>query len=206
MLDERSIDLSFLGAADSSSLCGSSRAGVQLWAEEFSTPWGAMIAVADRSALHLLEFVERKNLLDELRRLRASAVDGIGQGMAPPLEQIKRELKDYFETGQRDFQVPLVLHGTPFERSVWELLRKIPFGATWSYGQVACALGRPQAARAVGRAVGRNQLAIVIPCHRVIAASGRLSGYAGGVWRKEKLLAHEARFAGIGGRLAQENV
>lgn len=88
-------------------------------------------------------------------------------------------------------ELPVELVGTPFELKVWSALRTIPCGTTWSYGQLASAIGQPKASRAVGLANGRNPIALVIPCHRVIGADGSLTGYGGGVHRKEWLLAHE---------------
>ena len=111
------------------------------------------------------------------------------------------ELANYFAghftgnlTGQgRTFSVPLAARGTPFQLLVWQALRSIPYGQTWSYQDLAEAIGRPTAARAVGMANGKNPLSIVVPCHRVIGKNGRLTGYAGGVERKAWLLEHETR-------------
>ncbi|WP_420823075.1 methylated-DNA--[protein]-cysteine S-methyltransferase [Wenzhouxiangella limi] len=91
--------------------------------------------------------------------------------------------------------MPLAQQGTPFQRAVWEYLRSIPYGQSASYGQIARALGRPSAARAVGLAVGRNPWALIVPCHRVIGSNGALTGYAGGLERKRWLLALEAELA-----------
>jgi methylated-DNA-[protein]-cysteine S-methyltransferase len=102
-----------------------------------------------------------------------------------------RQLGEYFAGERTTFDLPLRPAGTAFEERVWDELRRIPYGETTSYGALARRLGHPRAARAVGRANGRNQLAIVVPCHRVIGASGALTGYAGGVERKRALLALE---------------
>jgi len=99
-----------------------------------------------------------------------------------------RQLGEYFAGRRRKFSLPLVIAGTPFERSVWEALRAIPYGRTVSYGQLAAALGRPGAARAVGRATGSNPLPIVIPCHRVVGSRGELTGFGGGLSAKQRLL------------------
>ena len=106
---------------------------------------------------------------------------------------VARELDEYFAGRLRDFTVPLDLRGTPFQCQVWELLCSIPYGETRSYGQVAHALGRPLAVRAVGRAIGSNPVAIVVPCHRVIGSDGRLIGYGGGLDKKQALLNLEKR-------------
>ena len=107
--------------------------------------------------------------------------------------EVARELDAYFAGKLRQFSVPLDLRGTDFQRRVWELLRDIPYGETRSYGQVACTLACPTASRAVGRANGSNPISIVVPCHRVIGADGKLIGYGGGLDRKQALLDLEAR-------------
>lgn len=111
----------------------------------------------------------------------------------PLLREAARQLQRYFAGSLRDFELPLDLAGTPFQQAVWQALRTIPAGRTRSYGELAAALGRPRAARAVGAAVGRNPASLVVPCHRVIGRDGALTGYAGGVPRKKALLALEAR-------------
>lgn len=105
-----------------------------------------------------------------------------------PFERAHSQLSAYFAGELREFDLPLAPAGTPFQLAVWSALRAIPYGETASYGQLAAAVGRPAAARAVGAANGRNPLAIVVPCHRVIGAAGALTGYAGGVERKRALL------------------
>jgi len=112
-------------------------------------------------------------------------------GVDPLAEQLERELTEWFAGARRDFDLPLALRGTPFQRSVWEALRAIPYGAVRSYGELAKSLGKPDAMRAVGAANGRNPVSIVVPCHRVIGANGSLTGYAGGLERKRFLLALE---------------
>jgi methylated-DNA-[protein]-cysteine S-methyltransferase len=107
------------------------------------------------------------------------------------LRLVREQLTAYFARELRDFELPLRMDGTPFQRRVWEELRRIPFGATWSYAELARRIGRPGASRAVGSANGRNPVAIVVPCHRVIASDGTLGGYGGGLDRKEWLLQHE---------------
>lgn len=106
----------------------------------------------------------------------------------PLLRRGAMELAEYFAKERQTFDLPLELEGTPFEQQVWQTLLKIPYGQTWSYGQLAKAIGRPTASRAVGRANGRNPLSIFVPCHRVIGASGSLTGYAGGLEAKIFLL------------------
>lgn len=110
-----------------------------------------------------------------------------------PLATAIAQLKAYFAGDLTRFDLPCLQDGTPFQQRVWSELAAIPFGAKVSYQQVAERLRKPTAARAVGSANGRNQLAVVVPCHRVIAAGGKLGGYGGGLWRKEWLLAHEQK-------------
>ena len=102
-----------------------------------------------------------------------------------------KELKSYFQGKLREFSVTPVMRGTPFQEKVWKQLLKIPYGKTRSYEQIAKAVGRPQAQRAVGTANGQNRMAILIPCHRVVNKSGSLGGYGGGLWRKRRLLTLE---------------
>jgi methylated-DNA-[protein]-cysteine S-methyltransferase len=108
-----------------------------------------------------------------------------------PLRAAVRQVSEYFAQQRRDFDLPVVLHGTPFQRRVWRALTQIRYGETWSYGQLAQRIEQPGAARAVGLANGRNPISIVIPCHRVIGADGSLTGYGGGLERKRWLTEHE---------------
>jgi methylated-DNA-[protein]-cysteine S-methyltransferase len=108
------------------------------------------------------------------------------------LHEPAEQLGAYFAGELREFDLPLAPHGTPFQREVWSALREIPYGSTISYAELAAAVGRPHAARAVGAANGRNPIAVVVPCHRVIGASGALTGYGGGLGRKRLLLDLEA--------------
>ncbi|WP_175410476.1 methylated-DNA--[protein]-cysteine S-methyltransferase [Streptomyces sp. TRM64462] len=108
-----------------------------------------------------------------------------------PFTEAVRQLDAYHARERTDFDLPLHLDGTPFQRRVWEQLRTIPYGETRTYGELAEALGNPAASRAVGLANGRNPVGIIVPCHRVIGASGGLTGYGGGLDRKRRLLAFE---------------
>lgn len=110
---------------------------------------------------------------------------------APPLAEAISQLEEYFEGRRTHFDLPLAPQGTAFQHTVWEALLGIPYGDTISYGELAARVGQPRAARAVGMANGRNPISIIIPCHRVIGASGKLTGYGGGLPRKEALLAFE---------------
>ncbi len=115
---------------------------------------------------------------------------------AAPFAEAKRQLTDYFAGRLSEFTLPLRLDGTAFQQRVWEELQKIPFGATISYGELAQRIGNPKGSRAVGLANGRNPISIIVPCHRVIGASGSLTGYGGGLNRKQWLLAHERHHSG----------
>ena len=164
------------------------RADRLLRATWIPTPLGDMIAVGSRSHLHLLEFVDRKGLPAELARLQVASREGIGIGTLSPTEQATAELGDYFAARSAQFLTPLALVGSAFTQKVWEALRDIPAGETRSYSQIARQVGRPLSVRAVARANGANQIALMIPCHRVIGADGSLTGYGGGLWRKQRLI------------------
>lgn len=159
------------------------------------TPIGAMLAVADSHALHLVEFFDRKALPNELKRLRQAARSAIAFGRTPPIESIETELAAYFAGRSPDFSTPLAMHGSDFTRQVWQGLREIPAGICLSYGMLAQRLERPAAFRAVARANGANPFAIVVPCHRLVGSDGALTGYGGGLWRKRWLIEHEKRWA-----------
>lgn len=169
------------------------RAESLLRATWIATPLGDMIAVSSRSHLHLLEFIDRKALPAELCRLARQ--DGIGIGLWPPSEQAGAELAAYFDARSSRFDTPLAQAGSPFSQQVWQALREIPVGEVRSYSQIAEAIGRPGAARAVARANGANQIALMVPCHRVLGADGSLTGYGGGLWRKQRLIEIERALA-----------
>lgn len=162
-----------------------------LKASWLDTRLGPMIAIADEEALYLLEFVDRRGLEREIERLRKKTKSVIIPGSSQPIRSIERELLDYFEGRLTEFRTPLKLLGSPFQIKVWERLRQISPGQTTSYAEMATAIGKPSAYRAVAQANGANQLAIVIPCHRVISSNGDLAGYGGGLSRKRWLLDHE---------------
>ncbi len=162
-----------------------------LKADWLDTPLGPMIVVANEEALYLLEFVNRRGLEREVERLRKITGSVIIPGITRPIDSIKNELKQYFKGRLKYFITPTEMVGSPFQKRVWAELIKIPVGQTCTYSDIAKALGNPDAVRAVGSANGANQLAIVIPCHRVINSDGQLGGYGGGLVRKKWLLEHE---------------
>lgn len=118
------------------------------------------------------------------------------EGPTPILEETVRQLAEYFAGKRRDFALPLLLKGTPFQRRVWEALQAIPYGETCSYGDIARAVGSPKACRAVGGANHKNPISIIVPCHRVVGAQGGLTGYGGGLDNKRFLLDLERRVLG----------
>ncbi len=122
-------------------------------------------------------------------------VDAASVEDASAFREVTRQLDEYFAGARRTFDLPLAATGTPFQRMVWDALASIPWGATLTYGELAGRIGRPTAARAVGAAVGRNPISIVVPCHRVLGADGTLTGYAGGLGRKRFLLSLEGALA-----------
>jgi methylated-DNA-[protein]-cysteine S-methyltransferase len=146
------------------------------------SPVGPLTLVARDGALTGL-YMERQRYrpADEL----------FGDPDPEPFDAVIAQLAEYFAGERAEFDVPLAMAGTPFQREVWAQLREIPFGVTVSYGELADRLGRPKSARAVGLANGRNPISIIVPCHRVIGADGSLTGYGWGVDRKEWLLRHE---------------
>jgi methylated-DNA-[protein]-cysteine S-methyltransferase len=113
-----------------------------------------------------------------------------------PFAAVRAQLGEYFAGARQQFDVPLKLSGTPFQQQVWQELLRIPFGGTITYAELAARVGKPAGARAVGHANGRNPVAIIVPCHRVIGANGKLTGYAGGMDKKQWLLAWERRATG----------
>ncbi len=166
---------------------------VILKAAWIDTQLGPMIAIADETGLYLLEFIDRRGLEREVERLRKKLKAAIVPGENEILKKIEFEITNYFTGKNLFFETPLHQVGSPFQKQVWEELQKIPTGETRSYFDIAKLIGKPKACRAVARANGTNQLAIIIPCHRVINSNKELGGYAGGVARKQWLLTHEKK-------------
>jgi methylated-DNA-[protein]-cysteine S-methyltransferase len=145
------------------------------------SPVGTLTLVADDGALAGLYLPEHRHApsLD-------LPVDARG------LPAVREQLAAYFSRDLKEFDLPLAVNGTPFQREVWRALQTIPYGETWTYRELASAVGRPAAVRAVGLANGRNPVSVVVPCHRVVGADGSLTGYGGGLAAKAWLLDHEA--------------
>ena len=156
------------------------------------TRLGPMIAIASDEALYLLEFTCRRGLERGIERLKARTKAAIVPGTNSIIESIERELTEYFAGVRQHFETPLMPVGTEFQKRVWNELCRIPTGEVRSYSQQAIAIGSPKSVRAVARANAANQLAILIPCHRVIGADGELTGYGGGLAIKKWLLEHES--------------
>jgi methylated-DNA-[protein]-cysteine S-methyltransferase len=150
----------------------------------FESPVGQLKLVASDKGLVAILWEN-----DSPRRVRLS--DLVRNDQHPVLLRTEQQLTEYFAGKRQTFSVPLDMRGTPFQKNVWEALLAIPFGETRSYGQLAKQLGNPNATRAVGAANGRNPLSIIVPCHRVIGSSGKLTGFAGGLDTKAHLLTLE---------------
>jgi methylated-DNA-[protein]-cysteine S-methyltransferase len=149
----------------------------------FESPIGRLLLTSDGEALTGL-YMEPSH--------KTQCTEGwLHDGGAGALPATVRQLSEYFKGARRDFDLPLRLQGTAFQQRVWQELTEIPFGETWSYGQLAKRIGKPSASRAVGLANGSNPIAVIVPCHRVIGTDGTLTGYGGGLERKRWLLAHE---------------
>ena len=140
------------------------------------SPIGLIEIKATVGAITSLEFVE---------------LPGEDERRSPIVEEAIQQLSAYFDGTRRDFDLPLSLQGTDFQRLVWQQLLTIPYGQITFYHDLAEAIGKPKAVRAVGAANGQNPISIIVPCHRVIGSDGSLTGYGGGLWRKEWLLKHE---------------
>lgn len=159
------------------------------------SPLGPMVAIADETALYLLDFAQRRTLEKEIPRLEQKVKTTLIPGRTKPIDSIERELKQYFDSKLTDFHTPIALIGTPFHKRVWDELRKIPYAETWSYAALANAIGKPTAYRAVAQANGANRFILIYPCHRVINSNGALGGYGAGIERKKWLLDHEKNLA-----------
>ncbi|MXW00917.1 MAG: methylated-DNA--[protein]-cysteine S-methyltransferase [Holophagales bacterium] len=156
----------------------------------FDTPIGALRLVGGEDSIIRIELPNRAAELPD------PAWRPSNDRLPAALSEAKRQIREYFAGERQDFDLPLSPHGTAFQRRVWTELRRIPFGETISYGELAARIGKPTASRAVGAANGRNPLPVVVPCHRVIGSDGRLTGFGGGLPTKQALLDLERRVAG----------
>lgn len=155
---------------------------------EVPSPVGRLLLAANASGLCVLQFEENRHPVK-----RHAGWHAIGDAAHPVLDATQAQLAEYFAGQRRVFELPLVPEGTPFQQSVWRALLAIPHGQTRSYGDIARHIEQPAAVRAVGAANGRNPIAIIVPCHRVIGANGSLIGFGGGLPVKRVLLALEGK-------------
>ncbi len=151
----------------------------------FESPIGPLLIAGDQEGVRYIRFPEHGKPAKPERSWIEASSGAVAQAVA--------QLRQYFAGRRAEFDLPLAPQGTQFQRAVWHELQKIPYGQTISYGELARRIGNPKASRAVGSANGANQIPIVIPCHRVIAAGGKLGGFGGGLPVKEALLALENR-------------
>lgn len=149
-----------------------------------------------QSPIGIVRIIEKDSLVQSITTIDNAEVQTAD---TPPIatEECVKQLKEYFAGDRTTFDFPYQYDGTAFQRKVWAELEKIPFGTTISYKELALRLGDVKSIRAAGTANGKNPLWIVVPCHRVIGSDGKLVGYAGGLWRKQWLLQHEERLAGV---------
>lgn len=155
------------------------------WMTIYESPFQPLLLASDGQALTALYLASHRHGL-------AVPADWVHDDNAAPFAAAREQLAAYFDGRLREFDLPLAPRGTPFQQRVWEALRQIPYGQTLSYGELARRIGHPAGARAVGLANGRNPVSIIVPCHRVIGADGRLVGYGGGLDCKQALLEFEA--------------
>ena len=155
---------------------------------KLSTPLGAMYAGASERGLCFLEFSDRKMIDQQIEQMQQRMKAQFVQATTPALTEVESQLAEYFDGKRQDFEIPLDINGTAFQIQAWKALQQIPYGETRSYQQQAVQIGNSKAVRAVASANAKNHIAIIIPCHRVIAKNGGLAGFGGGVWRKSYLL------------------
>jgi len=158
------------------------------------TPLGPMVAGVTDKGICLLEFFDRRMLETQLKRLTKLINASFLPGEHPLFIQLNQQLKSYFAGNLKTFKLPLDIPGTEFQKNVWQQLVNIPYAKTRSYQQQAEQINNPKAVRAVAKANGDNRISIIIPCHRVIGKNGSLTGYGGGLWRKQRLLELEQNF------------
>ncbi|HEV2201095.1 MAG TPA: methylated-DNA--[protein]-cysteine S-methyltransferase [Bryobacteraceae bacterium] len=154
------------------------------------SPIGPLLIAGDAHAVMQISFPRKGKAVRPEPGWTESAAGAVGEAL--------RQLREYFSGRRREFDVPLEPSGTAFQKAVWRRLEEIPYGATISYGELARRVGNPKASRAVGAANGKNPLPIVVPCHRVIGANGKLVGFGGGLPIKRALLELETKARGIG--------
>lgn len=163
---------------------------------KIATRFGDMIAGVKDDKLCLFDYEYRKMMPSIKQRIMRFWGDEFEEGEHPLFAILQQQLDEYVSGERQDFDLPIIMSGTPFQQNVWQALSEIPYGETRTYMQQSRQLGDEKAIRAVARANGENCLAIIIPCHRVLGSDGSLTGYAGGINVKKWLIQHEARYAG----------
>ncbi len=163
-----------------------------LYTSSYSSPLGNIILSASSTGLVLLEFDDGERLEKQYTRLSKFGDFKLSEDSNEILEATKQQLEEYFASARKEFTLPIDSIGTDFQLKVWDELVKVPYGSTRTYKEQAIAVGDLKAIRAVAKANGENRIAIIIPCHRIIGSNDSLVGYAGGLWRKKKLLELES--------------
>lgn len=156
--------------------------------KHFSTPFGKLILGSYESKLCLCDWEYRKSRSTIDERIQKTLQSQYATGNSEIIEKTITQLEEYFRRERYEFEIPLLLIGTDFQKKVWKFLQQIPYGETWSYKQLAQAMDNPMGIRAIANANGANAISIIIPCHRIIGSDGKLVGYAGGLQAKKKLL------------------
>ncbi|MGP4063559.1 methylated-DNA--[protein]-cysteine S-methyltransferase [Oceanobacillus sp. M65] len=149
---------------------------------DYKSPIGVIEITGTEEAIYEVSYTEKQ-------QVEYAYSDSLPQ----TVKDCYKQLDEYFNEERLEFNLPFKLEGTPFQQEVWQALRQIPYGETGSYRDIAISIKRDKAVRAVGSANSKNKISIIFPCHRIIGTSGKLTGYAGGLWRKEWLLEHEKR-------------
>lgn len=168
--------------------------------KHINTPLGVMRIGATDDGICLFDFQYRRSIDSIMKRIETLAGDKFGEVEHPHFQLLEQQIGEYFTGKRKEFDVPLHLLGTPFQKKVWQGLLQIPYAETRSYKQQSIYLGNEKAIRAVAGANGENGIAIIIPCHRVIGENGSLTGYGGGLQRKQWLLDHERKHSGKTGQ------
>ena len=162
---------------------------------QVASPLGPIMVAGDDDSVWLVEFWDRRMLETQFEGLEKRVGAVFFPGETKATRAMAEELESYFAGGLQKFETPIRFPGSEHQMAVWRALMEVPIGETWTYGELAAKVGKAKAVRSVARAVGENRFAIVIPCHRIVGADGKLTGYGGGIWRKRCLLRHEKEVA-----------
>ena len=158
---------------------------------EIKSPLGGIVLGERDGKICMVEFKSGERAKNSLKVLSMHYGAELNRRKTPTLKSAEKQLSRYFAGKSAGFDLPIDYIGTDFQKSVWKQLKKIPFGKTENYARIAEKAGSRKAARAAGAAIGSNRISVIIPCHRVIGKNGSLTGFGGGMWRKEWLLKHE---------------